>query len=118
MGQVEPSVTAFAATKLPNTAMHLQDRLATCLLVQSIDILGDESETENALFKINQRAVTSIRLRVVNQPTTPAIPLPNQIRIAFECRRRSQIFRSKLFPQARRSAKGGDAALRGNARPG
>ena len=77
MRQIEPSAMAFVATKFPNTAVHLKYCLAACALVQSIDILGDKSEMRNTVFEFNQGKVARIGLRVVNQPTTPAIPFPN-----------------------------------------
>jgi hypothetical protein len=98
--------------------MDLQNRSASRPAMEPVDILGDQGELPIAALEFGESTMAGVRLGLRDDAATPAVPLPDQIRIASERLRRSEIFRPMLPPQAAGSAKRGDAALGGNPRAG
>jgi hypothetical protein len=79
--------------------VKLDHGLAAGTLVQAIDVLSDDGQLWNETGKRHQRMMSGIRLRAGNQFTAPAIPAPDQRRVASKCVRRRELVRIVLFPQ-------------------
>ena len=68
-------------------------------LMQTVDILGNESHVTITAGPGREDGMCAVRFAVGNQSTSPVIPFPNQRRVSSERVRRGQILWSVSAPQ-------------------
>jgi len=98
--------------------VQLKHTLVASQAMQTIHVLGNQSEVRKAGLHIGQRDMRRVGLAGADEPTPPSVPLPNQIRIPSEGARRGQFFRPILTPQALFAPKGRYATFGGDAGSG
>ena len=106
------------AAHAPDITVQFQDASAAGHIVQTVDVLCDQSEVRLLNLQPHQRRMAGIRPGLLDAYPPPVVPFPNQARIARESLRRRQVLGLVLFPHAAGSAKGRDTALRGDPRSG
>lgn len=105
---------AGGAAHAPDIAVQLENPAAAGEIVQAVDVLRDQGEGGLAALQFGERAMGGVGRGFGDLPPPPVIPLPHQARVAPESFRRGQVFGLKTLPQAARTAKGGNAAGRGD----
>ena len=109
----------YGAAVFEKAPVEFDDFRAARPLVQAIDVLRHQGEPPYAFRQAGQRVMSRIRHSFGNQLTTPAIPAPDQRRIAFECLGGCKFERIVLRPQAGlRVAERRHATFRGDAGTG
>src|SRR5262249_19044953 len=68
-------------------------------------------ESRDPLLKLDQRPVARVGLCLVNDLTSPVVPLPHKPRIPGECFRGRKLLWRVVAPQAARAAKSRDTRL-------
>jgi hypothetical protein len=102
----------------PDIAVDFQDARAPGEVVQTIDVLGDQSEGGLSGFQTDQRVVRRVGCGLGNDLATPVVPLPDEARIARKSFGSGEVFGAKILPEPACAAEGWNAALGGNARAG
>jgi hypothetical protein len=97
---------------MENGSVQLDDIGTSRSLMQPIDILGDDT-TLLARVKtpMSQRQVSSMRLYLSDELTTPPIPGPHHLRGILESCRSRKFFWSVSLPETSLTTKGRDPAL-------
>jgi len=67
--------------------------------VQTIDVLRDQQERRDTSLDVRDGDVRGIGLRVRGALAPHCVPIPHQLRIALECRRRCKLARVEVRPQ-------------------
>ena len=82
-----------------DVAVQFDDSCAAGELMQAVHVLCDEMKAGELLLHLGEHEMSRIWLGVGDKLPPPFIPFPNEFRIAFECARRGQFFRTVLGPQ-------------------
>ena len=80
--------------------------------MQSINILGDQSEVLEIPFKLTDCLVAGVGTSLQNLPTTPVIPLPDSAGICPKRLGGRVILNLECTPQALSASESGDSAFR------
>ena len=79
-------------------AVEFDDVAAACTLMQAVDILRNDGQGRYQTGKPDERMVARIRFDACNDIVPPAVPAPDQRRVALKRLRGGQLVRIVLFP--------------------
>jgi hypothetical protein len=118
LGVVVAFDAALQAADPPEAAVQADHIFGSGSLVESVHVLGDQYEMLRTLFKGDEGVVSRIGQRFRAGAPPLFVPLPDELRIARETRRRGQVLEAMGLPEAAITSKGRDAAFGGHARAG
>jgi hypothetical protein len=84
----------------PDVAVQLDNPPAAGLLVQTVNILGDQHKIRKPLFHLGQGVMRRVGGGLCDQAAPPGIPFPHLSRIPGKRLRTGQLFRAEAGPQA------------------
>ena len=108
-------LTAVEAARGADRAVHLDERLGACTLVQPVDVLRDHRAHPAAALELGEREVPVVRLRLRERVEALPVELPDLDGIGEERVDRRVLHRVVLRPEARWRAEVRDAGLRADA---
>ncbi len=110
---------AGVAAALEKLAVHVDDALRSCLLVQVVNILGaDEKAVLQQVFKLGEGEVCRIRFDGRSHTPPHGIELPHQPGIAVPSFGRSDLFDPVVPPKSTHATESWDAAFGAHSCPG
>ncbi len=111
-------LATIGATVDPNVAVQLDDVLAARLVVQAVDVLGDEGELRCALFEVGEGEVSGVGFLFGELGAAVEVESPDLVGVTLESLGSGEVFSASSLPESAWSSEGGDAAFGADAGAG